>query len=125
MISEQQTKIAHACTNTKEKLYRTNAAITFNKVYLCALVGRIYHNNQNVFQVLTPFVPIMSCFAYRMTRCGYCTPTTVTIHFCVLEPSSVLCRIMNRNKGALELCTSWRESTWRNLPQEICYFGIL
>jgi hypothetical protein len=53
LISEQQAKIAHACTNTKEKLYRTNAAIPFNKVCLYALVGLIFHNNQTVFQVAT------------------------------------------------------------------------
>jgi hypothetical protein len=107
LINEQQTKITHACTNLKEKLHKTNATILFSKVCLYALVGLYFIIIiKRCFGLLNTLAPIIRCFASRTTRCGYCTPTTVTIQFCVLERSSVLCRIMDQHKGDLEPCTS-------------------
>jgi len=51
LTNEQQAKIAHIYTNTKEKFHRNNAAIYFNKVCLYAMVGRIFRKSQTVFQV--------------------------------------------------------------------------
>jgi len=65
LINEQRAKIAQACTNTKAKLHRTNAAICFNKLCLYALVGRIFRNNQTVFQVRTSVYTINAMFCLQ------------------------------------------------------------
>jgi len=65
LINEQQAKLAHACTNTKEKLHRTNAAICFNKICLYGLVGLTFRNNQTVLQVRTSVCALNAMFCLQ------------------------------------------------------------
>jgi hypothetical protein len=58
-------KFAHACKYTKETLHRTNTAVSFNKVSLYTIVGRIFHNNATVFLALKYVVAHSAMFCLQ------------------------------------------------------------
>jgi hypothetical protein len=126
LISEQQTKIAHACTNTKEKLYRTKVAIPFNKVYLCALVGRIYHNNQNVFHVLTSVCAhnAMFCLQNDTIRILYAYHSDDP----VLRPGTKFGTLLHhgpKQRGSRTLYLVERVNLEKPLPRDLLFWDLM